>query len=70
MNWKEQTDHKARYCRYCAASYNFEGHTVQCRITKCGIANLPLLYFLVIKTTFKRRENDVFTRKRSCEIDV
>ena len=26
--------------------------------------------FLVIKTTFKRRENDVFTRKRSCEIDV
>jgi len=25
---------------------------------------------LVIKTTFKRRENDVFTRKRSCEIDV
>ena len=34
----------------------------------------PLCQFrvrgLVIKTTFKRRENDVFTRKRSCEIDV
>ena len=25
---------------------------------------------LVIKTTFKRRENDAFTRKSSCEIDV
>ena len=24
----------------------------------------------VIKTTFSRRENDVFTRKRSCETDV
>jgi len=28
------------------------------------------LCILVIKTTFKRRENDVFTRKCSCEIDV
>ena len=29
-----------------------------------------VLCCLVIKTMFKRRENDVFTRKRSCEIDV
>ena len=35
-----------------------------------GWSEVTPVITMVIKTTFKRRENDVFTRKRSCEIDV